>query len=174
DLVERAAHAHAINLAARRERADHPRGGVAPGPRGHPSREEKRLALALLDAAAELPAHQRMQLGVLVDRALDGNQQAGALQRIEMVVQVGIAFGHSTVMFFARTMRAHFAWSSRSTRPRSSGVPATMSQPWASKRSRIGGSANTFTSTPCRRSMVGLGVAAGATIATQDSVSKPG
>jgi len=29
-------------------------------------------------------------------------------------------------MFFARTMRVHLAWSSRSTRPRSSGVPAAM------------------------------------------------
>src|SRR4051812_15750624 len=115
-----------------------------------------------------------MELGVLVDRTLDRDEEPGALERIEMVVKVGVAVGHSTVMFLARTMRAHFAWSSRSTRPRSSDVPPAMSQPCASKRSRIAGSANIRASAPCRRSMTGFGVAAGATIATQDSVSKPG
>ena len=68
DLVERAAHADAIDLAARRERADHDRDVVAPALGvGHVG-EQERLAVLLRDAAAELPAHQRVHLGVLVDR----------------------------------------------------------------------------------------------------------
>ena len=45
----------------------------------------------LVDAADELPAHQRMQLGILVDRPIDGEQQALLAQRVEMLVQIAIA-----------------------------------------------------------------------------------
>ena len=64
-------------------------------------REEKRLALVLFDAADVLPAHQRMQLRVLVDRPVDREQQAAPAQLVEMLVQVGIAasgVGHARVL----------------------------------------------------------------------------
>ena len=53
--------------------------------------EQERLALCLVHAADELPAHQRMQLGILVDRPVDREQQAALTQRIEMLVQIAIA-----------------------------------------------------------------------------------
>ena len=53
--------------------------------------EQERLAVLLLDAAAELPAHQRVHLGVLVDRAIDGDEQPGLVERAQVVVQVRIA-----------------------------------------------------------------------------------
>ena len=42
-------------------------------------------------AADELPAHQRMQFGILVDRPVDGEQQAGSVERVEMIVQIAVA-----------------------------------------------------------------------------------
>src|SRR5262249_14823428 len=52
--------------------------------------EEKRLAVLLGDAAAELPAHQRVHLGVLVDLAVDLDQEPGLVERADVFVQVGI------------------------------------------------------------------------------------
>ena len=50
------------------------------------------------DAAAELPAHQRMHLGVFVDRRIDAPQQAGLVETVDVVVQVGVAaLGHQVV-----------------------------------------------------------------------------
>ena len=43
------------------------------------------------DAAAILPAHQRVHLGVFVDRLVDHDEQALARQRQHVLVQVGIA-----------------------------------------------------------------------------------
>ena len=54
----------------------------------------------LLDAADELPAHQRVQLGVLVDRPVDGEQQPLLLECLEMLMEIGIAalgVGHDFV-----------------------------------------------------------------------------
>ena len=42
------------------------------------------------NAAAILPAHQRMHLGVFVDRLVDDDQQALARQRQHMLMQIGI------------------------------------------------------------------------------------
>ena len=53
--------------------------------------EQERLAVLLGDAAAELPAHQRVHLGVLVDRTVDRDQQAGFVERAHVVVQVRVA-----------------------------------------------------------------------------------
>ncbi len=41
--------------------------------------EQERLALAFGDAAAILPAHQRVHLGVFVDRLVDHDETAGAI-----------------------------------------------------------------------------------------------
>lgn len=63
--------------------------------------EQKRLAFGLWNAAAELPAHQRMHLGVLVDRPLYADQQSLPIQFGNMRVQVRIA-GVSHVHFSNR------------------------------------------------------------------------
>ena len=52
--------------------------------------EEERLALGLVHAADELPAHQRMQLGILVDRPVDGQEKSRLPERGQMLVQIGI------------------------------------------------------------------------------------
>ena len=51
--------------------------------------EQPRLAVFLFQTA-ELQAHQRVHLGVLVDLAVDLHQQAGALQRLQVLVQVAV------------------------------------------------------------------------------------
>ncbi len=84
-------HADAIDGGVRGQRADHHGDVVAPPAGIDDVGEQERLAVLLGDAAAELPAHQRMHLGVLVDRRIDAQQQPGLVETIEMVVQVGIA-----------------------------------------------------------------------------------
>src|SRR3989454_2935933 len=51
---------------------------------------QERLSVRLLDTAAELPAHQRMHLGVLVDRPIDRYEQPRALEGLQVLVKVGI------------------------------------------------------------------------------------
>src|SRR5574341_1311911 len=52
--------------------------------------EQKRLAVFFLDAAAKLPAHQRMHLLIFVDGFFDANQQTLALESLQMIVQIRI------------------------------------------------------------------------------------
>src|SRR6185503_10018166 len=154
------------------EGADHHGNAVLPALGIDHVLEQERLAILLRDAAAELPAHQRMHLGVLVDRAIDGHQQARLVERPEVVVKIRVL--HSTEMFLSRTIFPHLAWSERMRCASASGVLAMRSQPCASKRSFIEGSPSRRASVPCNRSSTGFGVPAGANIATQDSVSNPG
>jgi len=44
--------------------------------------------LFISQPALELPARQRMQLGVLVDRPVDADEQALSLQRFEMTLEI--------------------------------------------------------------------------------------
>ena len=83
-------HADAIDLRRRRIDADRHRQVVAPALGVHHVGEEKRLAVRLADAAAILPAHQRMQLAVLVDGVIDAMEQPGAVEPRNVLVQVGI------------------------------------------------------------------------------------
>src|SRR5712692_120493 len=90
-LLQVAAHAEAVDLPAGGKRADHDRYVVlvplAVGDVG----EQERLPVPLLDAAAKLPADQRVHFRVLVDRALDRDQQACFPERFQVLVQVRIA-----------------------------------------------------------------------------------
>ena len=90
DLLERAADADAVDLAVGGEPADQHRDVVLAALAVGDVGEQERLAVLLLDAAAELPAHQRVHLGVFVDRAVDADELAGLLQRADVVVQVGV------------------------------------------------------------------------------------
>src|SRR5262249_42282963 len=91
DLIERHAHADAVHLAARRQSRGED-GGIEAGPVavGRLS-EQECLAVLLLDAAAKLPAHQRMHLGVFVDRLVHYDEQPLAREPAHVIVQVGIA-----------------------------------------------------------------------------------
>ncbi len=68
DLLRRRAHAGAVNRAVAGIGADDDGKSILPAAAIDDVGEKKRLALVLFDAADILPAHQRMQLGVLVDR----------------------------------------------------------------------------------------------------------
>ena len=90
DAVDLAAEPARVDPAAGCQRADHDRHGVlAAGGVDHVL-EQERLALALRDPAPELPADERVQLGVLVDRAVHADQEAVPLQRRQMLMQVGV------------------------------------------------------------------------------------
>ncbi len=91
DVFERLAEADAIDVAVGRQAGDQHGGVVAAALGVGRLREQERLALRLRDAAAILPAHQRVHLGVFVDRLVDDDQQAFARERQHMLMQVGIA-----------------------------------------------------------------------------------
>ena len=83
-----ASHAERIDLRRSRDRADHDRHVVAPAVRIDHVGEQERAPFGLRNAADELQPHQRMQLGVLVDRMVDPHQQATRLQIGEMLLQI--------------------------------------------------------------------------------------
>ncbi len=95
DSVQGTAHADAVDLPARGERADHDRdlvfASLAVGYVG----EQKRFSVRLLDTAAELPAYERVHFGVFVDRPIDRYEQPRALECLEMLVEVRIAASRS-------------------------------------------------------------------------------
>src|SRR5205814_9781642 len=64
-----AAHAEAVDLPAGGKRADHHRNVVLAPLAVDDVGEQERLPVPLLDAAAKLPADQRVHFRVLVDRA---------------------------------------------------------------------------------------------------------
>ena len=53
--------------------------------------KQERLAIFLVDTTAELPAHQRVHLGVLVDFAIYLDQKTFVTQLFDMLVQIRIA-----------------------------------------------------------------------------------
>src|SRR6185503_8616326 len=118
---------------------------------------------------------QRVHLGVLVDRAIDLDEQPGLFQRLQMLVQIRVfALAHWTVMPFSRISRLHFAWSLRTRAAIVSAAPPTTSQPWLSNLLLTEESASIAMSEECNCSITERGVAAGANRPTHDSVSKPG
>ena len=88
DLLDLAAHADGINLRRRRQRADHDRDVVFAALGVGDVGEDEGAAFFLRHAADELPAHQRMQLGVLVDRGVDARDQAGGFEIGEMILEI--------------------------------------------------------------------------------------
>src|SRR5436190_1678593 len=113
-----------------------------------------------------------MHLRVLVDRAVDPDQQSCLLKGLQVFVKIGVlAIGHWMVMFFSRMIRPHFAWSLRTRAAIVSAGPPTTSQPCASSFSRIAASEITLPSSACRRSSTERGVPAGANRPIHDSDS---
>ena len=80
DLLDLAAHADGVDLRRRRQRADHDRNVVFAALGVGDVGEDEGAALVLRHAADELPAHQRMQLGVLVDRGVDARRPGRRLR----------------------------------------------------------------------------------------------
>jgi hypothetical protein len=91
DLVERAAEAKAIDFRIGSEPGDEDGDIVTGGFAIGGLREQECSPVGLGDTAAILPTHQRMHLGIFVDRLIDDDQQPGAVQGQHMIVQIGIA-----------------------------------------------------------------------------------
>jgi hypothetical protein len=88
DFLDRAAHTDGVNRGRGRKRADRDRDVIAPALGIDDVGEQERAAIGLGDAADELPAHQGMKLGVLVDRTIDPHQQPGLVERGEMLLEI--------------------------------------------------------------------------------------
>src|SRR5579862_8005641 len=89
--IHRAAQTEGVDPTAGRKGPYHDGHGVLVAGAIHDVLEQEGLALGLGDAASELPAHQRMELGVLVDGALHADQQAGSFESVQVVVEVRIS-----------------------------------------------------------------------------------
>ena len=102
---------HADGVDARRsgERADRD-GHVVPPPFeiDHVG-EQKCAPLIFAQPALELPAHQRMQLGVLVDRPLDAYQEPCRFEPRQMLLEIQ---WRTPRLFFLLPRGAHRGWSS--------------------------------------------------------------
>ena len=88
DFRDRLPHADGVNVGRSGKRADHDRDIVAPTLGVGDVGEQERSPLVLGNAAQELPAHQRMQLGILVDRPLDAHQQAVGLEIGQVMLEI--------------------------------------------------------------------------------------
>ena len=123
-VVARDIHADTVDRGIRRERPEHHGDVVMPSGRINDVGEQERLAVALRDTAAELPAHQRMHLGVFVDRRIDAPQQAGLFETVDVVVEVGVAALEHQVVPASRLAKLTSAANRISSGP---GVKATAS-----------------------------------------------
>lgn len=81
DLFDWAAHADRIDFRRGGERADRDWNVIRPCARVDDIGEQKSAPLILPQSALELPAHQRVQLGILIDRAIDPDQQPALFER---------------------------------------------------------------------------------------------
>ena len=88
DLVDRLPHADGIDLGRGRERADHDRNIVATALGVRHIGKQEGAPLVLGNAAQELPTHQRMKFGILVDGAVDANQQTLRLKIGQMILKI--------------------------------------------------------------------------------------
>ncbi len=141
DFAQGRAHAGRVDRAVRRDRADHDRNAVFSAAAIGDVGEEEGLALGFVHSADELPAHQRVQLRVLVDRPVDGEQQPSLLQLLEVLVKVRVAaLGvrdeirgggkiHCFSIFALSTTAFHLAVSETSSSRRLSGELARASTP---------------------------------------------
>ena len=88
NLGDLAAHAHGVDFRRCRQRADHDWNVVFAALGVDYVGEEKRAALILRHAANELPAHQRVQLGVFVDFRVDALEKAGGFKIGNVVLKI--------------------------------------------------------------------------------------
>src|SRR5882762_3264747 len=175
DFAQGRAHAGRVDRAIRRDRADHDRDVVLAAAAVGDVREEERLPLRLVHPPDELPAHQWMQLRVLVDRPVDREEEPALLKLLEVLVKVTVAerrlgserrFGagqvHSFSIFARSTPAFHLAVSETSSSRMASGELARGSTPRSCRRCLTSGTATAALISLVRRSMTARGVFAGA------------
>ncbi len=83
-------HADAINFRIGGNRSDRDGDIVAASLRVDDVGEQECLAVSFRDAAAKLPAHQRVHFRILVHRRIDTMEKPSRIQPAEMLVQVGV------------------------------------------------------------------------------------
>ena len=88
DVLDRLAHAGRVDFRRGAERADRDRNVVAPPGAVDHVGEQKGAALLLGQPALELPAHQRVQLAVLVDGVVDAGDQAARFQSAQVFLEI--------------------------------------------------------------------------------------
>ena len=91
DVLQGNVQTGAVDFLIGGQRADHHGDVEAAAPGIGDVGEQEGPPIGFRDAAAELPADQRMQLGILVDGLIDGHQKPGRVQRREMLLQVAIS-----------------------------------------------------------------------------------
>jgi hypothetical protein len=101
-LIERMSDPDLINPRACSHRADDDGDVISLALRVHDIGEQHCLAIVLVEPPAKLPAHQRMDFRVLVDRDVHLQEQSRLFQRRELIVQIEIG-----------ARRPRRAWSSR-------------------------------------------------------------
>ena len=88
DLFDPPSHADRVNPGRRRQRADRDRNVVTAAVGIDHIGEQEGAPRVLGEAALELPAHQRMQLGVFVDLPLDPHQQPRGFEPRQMLLEI--------------------------------------------------------------------------------------
>src|SRR5262245_4850390 len=90
DILDLAAHPDGIDLIVTRKAANQNGNVILASFTVGEIGEEKSLPVLRRDAPAELPAHQRVHLGVLVDQPIDFDEKPGIAKRFDMLVKIGI------------------------------------------------------------------------------------
>ena len=90
DILDRGADTNAVDRAIGRECTNGNRQVIFLPARAGDVVEDKRLAVGFGNATTELPAHQRMHFGILIDRLVDGLQQVRLIQRFQMILKIRI------------------------------------------------------------------------------------
>jgi hypothetical protein len=88
DLVDRQTQAGGVDLRRGGKPADQHRDVISPAVAVDHVGEQERAALIFVQAALELPARERVQLRILVDRSVDADQQSLGFQPGDMFLQV--------------------------------------------------------------------------------------
>ena len=88
DFIDLFTHAERVNARRGGQRADHHRHVVFAALRIDDFGEQKRAPLVGGHAAEKLPAHQRVQLGILVDRTIDAQQETLLFKVAQMSLQI--------------------------------------------------------------------------------------
>src|SRR5882672_11875785 len=175
DFAQGSAHAGRIDRAVRGDRADDDRNVVLATASVDDVGEEERLPLRFVHPSDELPAHQRMQLRVLVDRPVDREEEPALLQLLEVLVKIAIAARgfrrerrfaarqvHCFSIFARSTTAFHLTVSDTSSSRMASGELARASTPRSCRRCLTSGTATAALISLFRRSIIARGVFAGA------------
>ncbi len=88
DVLDRPPHADGIDFRRGRERADRDWRVVAAALAVGDVGKDERAPFVLPQAALKLPTHQRMQLGVLVDRPIDATEKTRRFEPRQMLLKV--------------------------------------------------------------------------------------